>query len=154
MIRRYILAVGISSTVVIVDLVTKRWASIEFATRPREVIAGFLGFTFTENPGSALSLFPDAGAFLGVAAILVALGVLYALRKERPFLEVVAFGLIVAGASGNLVDRIFRGPGLLDGKVIDWINLWWIPTFNVADMAVTFSVALLLIQAWRTRSGS
>jgi signal peptidase II len=63
----------------------------------------------------------------------------------------VAFSLIIGGAVGNLVDRIFRGPALLDGKVIDWINLWWIPTFNIADMSITIAVALLLVQTWRTR---
>jgi signal peptidase II len=66
-------------------------------------------------------------------------------------LEVCAFGLIVGGALGNLLDRITRGDGFLDGHVIDWINLWWIPTFNVADMSITIAVVLLLIQAWRTR---
>ncbi len=145
---------GLVTVIVVIDALTKRWASIEFVGASKNLIPGFLEFTFAENPGSALSLFPDAGAFLGIAAILVSVGVLYALRKERPQIEVVAFGLIVAGAVGNLVDRLFRGAGLLDGKVIDWINLWWIPTFNVADMAVTFSVGLLLIQAWRTRSDS
>jgi signal peptidase II len=59
--------------------------------------------------------------------------------------------LIIGGALGNLVDRIFRGPGFLDGKVIDWIDLWWIPTFNVADMSITVAVGLLLIHAWQTR---
>ncbi len=63
----------------------------------------------------------------------------------------LAFGLIIGSATGNLVDRIFRGSGFLDGKVIDWIDLWWIPTFNIADMSITIAVGLLLIQSWRTR---
>ena len=67
-------------------------------------------------------------------------------------METAAYGLIIGGALGNLVDRVFRGPGLLDGRVIDWIDLWWIPTFNVADMSITIAVALLLIHAWLTRS--
>jgi signal peptidase II len=77
--------------------------------------------------------------------------ILWSLRRERPLLETVAYGLIVGGALGNVVDRIFRGPGLLDGTVIDWIDLWWIPTFNVADMSITIAVGLLLIHAWQTR---
>ena len=70
------------------------------------------------------------------------------LRTDRPTLEVVAFGFILGGAMGNLLDRIFRGDGLLDGKVIDWVNLWFIPTGNVADASVTAAVVLLLIHAW------
>jgi signal peptidase II len=86
-----------------------------------------------------------------LAAIGVTLGLLWALRRPRPILEVAAFGLVMGGAVGNLVDRIFRGPGLLDGQVIDWVNLWWIPTFNLADASITIAVVLLVIQSWRTR---
>jgi signal peptidase II len=149
--RRYALAAGIGVFVVLVDAFTKRWASIRFSGNPVEVIPGFLTFTYTENPGAAFGSLQNAGPILGVAAIGVTLGLLWALRRPRPVLEVVAFGLIMGGAIGNLVDRIFRGPGLLDGKVIDWINLWWIPTFNLADMSITIAVVLLLIQSWRTR---
>jgi signal peptidase II len=61
----------------------------------------------------------------------------------------VAFGLIIGGALGNLIDRIARGPGILDGKVIDWIDLRPIPTFNVADSAITVAVAILIIGSWK-----
>ena len=151
LIRRYLIAVGLAVSVVTVDLLTKRWASIELVDDPIEVIPGFLSLTYVENPGAAFSLLPGAGPLVGLAAIAVAIGVLWSLRKERPTLEVAAFGLIVGGAIGNLVDRIFRGDGFLDGKVIDWIDLWWIPTFNIADMAITIAVGLLLVQAWLTR---
>jgi signal peptidase II len=151
LIRRYALAVGVAALVVLVDALTKRWASIRFDGNPLEVIPGFLTFTYTENPGAAFGSLQNAGPFLGVAAIGVTLGLLWTLRHPRPGLEIVAFALIMGGAVGNLVDRIFRGPGLLDGKVIDWINLWWIPTFNIADMSITIAVALLVIQTWRTR---
>ena len=49
-------------------------------------------------------------------------------------------GLVLGGAVGNLVDRIFRGPGLLDGKVVDFLRFdFWrsFPAFNVADSAIT-----------------
>jgi signal peptidase II len=151
LIRRYALAVGVAASVVLVDALTKRWASIRFDGDPLEVIPGFLTFTYTENPGAAFGSLQNAGPFLGLAAIGVTLGLLWTLRHPRPGLEIVSFALIMGGAVGNLVDRIFRGPGLLDGKVIDWIDLWWIPTFNMADMSITIAVALLLVQTWRTR---
>lgn len=151
MIRRYTVGVGLAALVVVVDTLTKRWASVEFVASPLEVIPGFLRLRFTENPGAAFSLFQDAGPFLGVAAIGVGAGLLWAMRLERPLIETAAYGLIVGGALGNLVDRVFRGPGFLDGKVIDWIDLWWIPTFNVADMSITIAVTLLLAHAWLTR---
>lgn len=151
MIRRYTVGAGLAALVVVVDAVTKRWASVEFVGSPLAVIPGLLRLRFTENPGAAFSLFQNAGPFLGVAAIVVGAGLLWAIRLERPVMETAAYGLIVGGALGNLVDRMFRGPGFLDGKVIDWIDLWWIPTFNVADMSITIAVTLLLIHAWLTR---
>ena len=151
MTRRYLLAVGIAAVVVLGDAVTKRWASIRFIDNPVEIIPGFLTFTYTENAGAAFGSLQNAGPILGVAAIGVTIGLLWALRHARPGMEVIAFGLIIGGALGNLSDRVFRGPGLLDGKVIDWIDLWWIPTFNVADMSITIAVTLLLAHAWLTR---
>ena len=151
MINRYLTAIGLALAVVVADLVTKRYASVHFVDSPVEVIPGFLTFTYTENPGAAFSLFQDAGPLIGVAAIVVAAVVLWSMRVRRPAIEVIALGLVLGGALGNLTDRVFRGEGLMDGKVIDWIDLWWIPNFNVADASVTIAVGLLLIHAWRTR---
>lgn len=151
LIRRYLTAAAIAAAVVIADLLTKRYAALHFDGSPVEIIPGFFGFTFTENPGAAFSLFQNAGAIMGVAAIVVTGIVLWTLRTDRPSLEVIALGLVIGGAFGNLADRIFRGDGFLDGSVIDWINLWFIPTFNIADASVTAAVILLLIQAWRTK---
>ena len=149
--RRYGTALGLASAVVVADLLTKRYAANNFAIERLEVIPGFLEFTYTENPGAAFSLFQNGGAVIGVIAIGVAGFILGVLRAPRPQLEVVALGLVLGGAIGNVIDRIARGEGLLDGKVIDWIDLWWIPTFNIADASVTTAVALLLIYAWRNR---
>ncbi|MGA7226801.1 MAG: signal peptidase II [Acidimicrobiia bacterium] len=151
MIRRYLLAVGLASAIVILDLLTKRYAALHFTGNPVEVIPGFLTFTYTENPGSAFSFFQGGGSVIGVIVIAVTVAVLWALRNDHPRPEQVAFGMIIGGALGNLADRVFRGPGMLDGRVIDWIDLWWIPTFNVADMSVTFAVAVLIIYAWISR---
>ena len=151
MIRRYLLGVGIAAGVVTLDLWTKRYASLHFEGDPIDIIPGFFDFTFVENSGGAFGTFRDGGAVLAVAAIVVTGIVLYALSTARPSLEMVALGLVLGGAVGNLVDRFARGEGLIDGAVIDWVNLWIIPTFNIADASVTVAVGLLLIQAWRTR---
>ncbi len=151
MTRRFALGVGLALLVVVVDAATKRWASIELVDGDLVLIPNFLVLTFTENSGAAFSMFQNGGPIFGTAAIVVTGGLLWALRLERPMAETVAYGLIIGGALGNLVDRVMRGPGLLDGKVIDWIDLWWIPTFNVADMSITIAVGLLLIHAWMTR---
>lgn len=148
LIRRYIIAGGIAAAVVVADLLTKRYAANTFDGNPVEIIDGFFGFTFTENFGGAFGLVQGGGSAIGIAAILVSLVVIALLAKERTTVETVAFGLILGGAAGNLIDRMARGEGLLDGGVIDWINLWFIPTFNIADTAVTMAVIVLLTASW------
>lgn len=149
--KRYGTALAIASAVITADLLTKRYAAENLVGDRVELIPGFLALTYTENPGAAFSLFPNAGPWIGVIAIAVAAFVLGSLRVPRPQLEVVALALVLGGALGNVADRVFRAEGFLDGKVIDWIDLWWIPTFNIADASVTTAVGLLLIHAWRTR---
>lgn len=151
MTRRYLISGSIAAAVVILDLSTKRWAATAFRDGDVIVVPDLLMLTFTENPGAAFSLFQNAGPVLGVAAIVVSAVVLAALWRPRPTIELIALGLVLGGALGNLLDRVFRGSGVLDGKVIDWIALWPIPTFNVADAAVTTAVGLLMIHAWQTR---
>lgn len=153
-IRRQVTAYLIAGAVVGLDLVTKRWAAIQyangaFADGPMSIIPGILSFRFVENPGAAFSMFEEAGPFLGMAAVIAVAVVAASLGKPRPTHEVAAFGLIIGGALGNLIDRIARGPGILDGKVIDWIDLRPIPTFNIADSAITVAVAILIIGSWK-----
>ena len=151
LIRRYSLGLGIAALVVVADLLTKRYAALNFDGNPVEIIPGFFGFTYLENPGGAFGFFQNGGVVIGVAAIVVTIVVLGAMAIDRPPFETVALGFVVGGAIGNLVDRFARGDGIIDGPVIDWIELWFIPTFNIADASVTLAVALILIQAWRTR---
>ncbi len=146
--RRYATAGAIALAAVVADLLTKRWASVTFDSSPVDVIGSFLRFSFVENTGAAFSTFRGNGSVFGIAAIVAIGVVLWFLRGARSSLEVVALGLVMAGAAGNLIDRIARGPGIFDGPVIDWINLWVIPTFNLADASITVAVALLLLGAW------
>ena len=150
MIRRYTTAGAIALAVVIADLLTKRWASATFSAEPVNVIGTFLQVRFVENTGAAFSSFQGNGSFFGVAAIGAIAFVLWIMRNAESTWEVAGFGLVIAGALGNLIDRIARGPGLFDGPVIDWVNLWVIPTFNVADAAITIAVVLLFIGSWKT----
>lgn len=151
MIGRYLIGLGIGAAVTIADLLTKRHAALNFDGDPVALIPGFLGFTFVENPGGAFGMFRSGGVVIGIAAVIVTIVVLIALAGARPTLETVALGFVVGGALGNIIDRFARGPGIIDGPVIDWIDLWIIPTFNLADASVTVAVALLLIHAWLSR---
>ncbi len=114
---RYPLALGVAATVVAADLLTKRWAAGTLTAEPVDVLGDFLQVRFVENTGAAFSMFQGAGSFFGVAA-LVAIGVvLWFLRSARSGWEVGAFGLIMAGAAGNLIDRIAHG------AVVDFVSI-------------------------------
>lgn len=141
------LALAVGFAVLLVDQLTKNWARDTFQDGPVEVMGSWLQFRYSENTGAAFSSFTGSGQLIGIIGIgVIGFLVLLISRTSRQT-ELVALGLILGGALGNLVDRIFRGSGVLDGAVVDWIDWWFIPTFNVADAALNVGVAVLLIAA-------
>lgn len=145
----FALALGAAATVVAVDQISKRWAESSFESERVEVVPDLLWFTYVENPGSAFSMFQDAGVWLGLAAAGTVGVIGWALRTPRPGSEVIGLGLVMGGAVGNLVDRASRGDGLLNGKVVDWIQVPNFPVFNMADAALTVGVGLVVLSAFR-----
>jgi signal peptidase II len=142
-------AAGIGAVVVLADQLTKAWARAALEDTIIEVIPGFLRLALAENSGAAFGLFRGGGQVIAVLAV-VAVGVIFfAFRKVDRWWDILGLGLVLGGAVGNLVDRLTRGGGLLDGLVTDWIDLWFIPNFNVADAAISIGVALLLLGAIR-----
>ncbi len=143
------LAVAIASGAVLVDQVTKAWAVASLDDEPIRLIGDVLRLRLTYNTGAAFSSLEGLGPLIGMAAIGV-VGLIFVMlhRVPRRF-EVVGLGLVLGGAVGNLLDRIFRGGGFLDGAVVDWIDPSFFPAFNGADSAITIGVAVLLVGAVR-----
>jgi signal peptidase II len=87
-----------------------------------------------------------SAALIGVTIVLlVGLLVFLALRSEGGWVFWLPAALLVGGALGNLADRV------RDGAVIDFIDLPLWPTFNLADVAITAGVLLLLFDVERSR---
>ena len=82
-------------------------------------------------------------------AIVVAFVLVRAVRRADDPLMLVALSLVLGGAIGNLIDRLFRAPGFLRGEVVDFVHVGRWPTFNVADSAVTIGAMLLVVWAFR-----
>ncbi len=143
------IAGAVAAGVVLLDQLTKAWARSSLAEAPIELIPGVLRLVFTENTGAAFGLFRGAGTILALAAIVAVVFIAIAFRSVEHRMDVAALGLVMGGAIGNLVDRLTRGDGLLNGPVTDWIDPSFFATFNVADSAVTIGVALLLLGALR-----
>jgi signal peptidase II len=131
--------------VVLLDQLSKNWARDHFAGGYTDVIGSWLRVTYTRNPGAAFTSFTGSGQLIGMIGVAVVAFLLYVLSRSSRRVDVTALGLILGGALGNLADRVFRGAGFFDGAVVDWIDWWFIPTFNVADAALNIGVALLLL---------
>lgn len=139
------IAAAIALGVIIVDLATKHWAVSSLQRgRPRHVL-WTLQWNLTSNRGMAFSTGQGAGVLIGLAALVVAVAVLVWTPRATSRLTLVAAGLVVGGALGNVVDRLFRGRGWLRGGVVDFIDFQWFPIFNVADMAVNVGAGCYLL---------
>lgn len=122
----------------------------------------WLDITRLHNPGAAFSFLAGAGGwqrhFLSVLAVVVTLLLLIWLRTLHARREAIlsaALALVIAGAIGNVIDRIEHG------YVVDFIHVHWqqayFPAFNVADSAITIGAALLIWDAfadWRRSRGA
>jgi signal peptidase II len=146
------LATGIVIAVVALDLVTKTWAVHELADGPVEIIGDTVSFRLARNTGGAFSLFQAFTPLLAVVAGVVTYFLVRTLRRTHDTLLVVALSLVLGGAIGNLLDRVFRSPGFLRGAVVDFVHVGDWPTFNVADSAIT--IGALLVIVWSVRSSA
>jgi len=147
--------------VVIIDQITKFKVRTDPGLHYYEIIEGWLAFNFTKNPGMALGmdwLSTPVISTIAIIATVAILGYILFNLSSANFGYLVCMGLIVGGALGNIIDRIFMGiiggyGGILDGHVVDFIhftlhiNDWPVfpYIFNVADMAISTSIIILLL---------
>ena len=116
---------------------------------PIRIVGQVLTIYVTRNSGAAFGFAPAATVlFTGVA---VATAVLIAVRapRLRSVSWAVALGLVLAGAIGNLCDRLMRTPGIGRGAVVDFIDLQHFADFNVADSCLTCGIVLTLLLSLR-----
>jgi signal peptidase II len=103
-----------------------------------------LRFNLVFNSGMAFSKGQGLGRLIGLLAIGVAVWLWLSLRKASTTIGLVGTAMLIGGAIGNVVDRLFRGDAWLRGSVVDFIDLQWFPVFNVADSSVTIGAMLLI----------
>jgi signal peptidase II len=143
----------LSAAVIGLDQVTKFLATRFLELYERVEVLPVLDFTLLHNTGAAFSLLAQASGwqrpfFITLALVVSAMLVVWIWRTPRgekllPF----ALALILGGAIGNVIDRIWHG------YVIDFIHAHWggayFPAFNIADSAITVGAALLILDAFR-----
>jgi len=147
---------ALSSLLVAADQITKYVAVQQLALNQIVAVTPFFNLVLVYNAGAAFSFLSDAagwqrGFFIGIALVASA-WIVYLLRRyphQRRF--ALALSLVLAGAVGNVVDRV------LHGAVIDFLDFHaygyhW-PAFNVADSAISCGAALLIWDALVPRRG-
>ena len=144
------LPVGIFLFVVIADQLAKTVALRTLHSDPTHVL-GPLDFVLVYNPGVAFGIGSGYAPYLVVVVILVILGVLIKQRSLLTPAILVGVGLVLGGAIGNMIDRLFRSPG---GRVVDFIQVGWWPVFNLADAAVVLGAFSLAVAGARSKPGS
>ena len=136
--------------IVLADRATKAWFETQTAEGWRhELIHNFLYLVHSSNPGIAFSFFADSASpwtrvamIVGSLAMIAVLGWLFVTAKYGATAS-AGLALLIAGATGNVTDRI------LHGAVTDFFEVWlgsyrW-PAFNVADSAITIGAVLLIV---------
>jgi signal peptidase II len=134
------------------DQYSKVWILRTCAPIPppcRTIIPNFLNWTFERNVHGAFGLFGSSAVLLIGMAIVVLVLFWFSFREAAARSQTVriAFGMIVGGAIGNIVDRLHHG------FVIDFIDFFriWPNIFNVADSCITAGVGLLILSSLVTR---
>lgn len=144
-------AVALIVFVITIDQLTKFYFHTQFAYLERVNVLPFFDWILTYNTGAAFSFLASAGGwqrwfFIALAAV-VSVWCFRWIGRETDRRVRLALALIVGGAIGNVIDRIWLG------KVIDFVLLYWTPwdfyypAFNVADSAITLGAALMIWSA-------
>ncbi len=134
-------AAALAALVIVVDRITKHLVRAHIGyTQSRTVIPGILRLVHYRNTGVAFDVLSGAGPVVIIIELLaLAVLVVYFARHPRRRGLWIPTGLLVGGALGNLLDR------LIDGSVTDFIKFPDWPAFNVADVAITVGVIVLLL---------
>jgi signal peptidase II len=141
---------ALAAIVVAVDQLTKHWALDALDDGRIIDLVGPLRLNLAFNRGMAFSRGDGIGPFIPILAITVVAVLLMAVGRSTSRWFTLGVGLIVGGTLGNVIDRLFRGGGWLDGAVIDFIDLQWWPVFNLADACIVVGAAVLLLTSLRS----
>jgi signal peptidase II len=148
--RRAALLIGVALFVLAADVISKAIVVARMPGHlPIRLIGSFLEITYTRNAGAAFSI----GTSMTIVFTAIAVGVIvYIARAARNLRSIgwaIALGMLLGGATGNLIDRIFRAPGPFEGHVVDWIQLPHWPVFNLADSSIVCAGVLVVLLALR-----
>ena len=142
----------ISLLVVILDQVAKQIAEAQLTPHQAVNLFPYFDWYLTYNTGAAFSFLANAGGWqrwlFTVIAIIISIVIVQWVRKlpSEDTLTAASLCLILGGAIGNLIDRVYLG------HVIDYIQVWLgsypFPAFNIADASISVGAALLILSSF------
>ncbi len=148
--RRVGALLAVAVAVLAADIVSKAIVVARLAGRPPvRLLDGFLTLIVSRNPGAAFSIGPSLTIVFSAIAVGVIVFILRTSRRIRSLGWAISLGLLLGGATGNLIDRLLRSPGPLRGHVVDWIMLPHWPVFNLADSSIVCGGVLAVLLAMR-----
>ena len=135
----------IAISIIILDQITKWLVATNLGYGYEvQIIKNFFYVTYVRNKGAAWGIFQNGRIFFVLMTILVVIGILYLMSREKSSYKKVVFSFILGGALGNFIDRLFRG------YVIDFLDFYIFsynfPTFNVADIFITVGTILIIYE--------
>src|SRR5215831_18262575 len=148
---------ALAAGVVAADQITKYLVVQSFVPGQSVAVTSFFNMVLVHNPGAAFSFLSDQagwqrGFFIGIA-LAASVWIVYLLRKHpRERLFALALTLVLAGAVGNVIDRIVVGAVIDFADFHAWGRHW--PAFNVADSAITCGAIILAWDAFRPRKST
>lgn len=117
--------------------------------RPVQIVGSWLQLNLIRNPGAAFGMGSGATIVFSCFAILATAACLVvALPRITRLWHAMVLGLLLAGITGNLVDRIVQPPAALHGHVIDMFQLRYFAIFNFADMCITAAAAIMIVSSF------
>jgi signal peptidase II len=142
----WLILLVVAVTVLVADLITKIVAvALIEPGDPVEIIGDTVTFKLVRNSGAAFSMATGYTWILTLIALAVVAGIIRYSHRLGSIWWALGLGLVLGGALGNLIDRIFRAPGPLRGHVVDFMSVGWWPVFNVADSAVVCGAIGLVV---------
>jgi len=132
---------------ILLDRITKIWAASSLlGNGDIVIIKGFFSLSYLENRGAAFGIFQNRVYLLAAVTIIVLLGMAYYMLRYKPESRLlkISFAFIISGALGNLYDRLSCNY-VVDFIMFHYKDIYYFPSFNVADMLVVSGTALMLL---------
>ena len=151
--RKWPYLVVAAVVVLALDVVSKVIVAAQLEhVSPKPILGGLVYLQLLRNSGAAFGIATGMTWILSLIVIAVIIAIIWLVPRLRSTGWAIGLGFVLAGALGNLADRVFRAPGPLRGHVVDWISVFKpngaaFPVFNLADSGICVGGALIVLMA-------